>query len=129
MAPDDWQAAAAGWLTTVRAAERSTLEATIVTADAAAFEAGKSARLYLIGTAAAVILSILLASLLARRINRRLQRLTVAANQLATVETTIAPAKPSHVLPGLMRGIILWRPISEPTAYAPESLNFVTRMK
>ena len=86
VAPDDWQAAAAGWLTTVRAAERSTLEATIVTADAAAFEAGKSARLYLIGTAAAVILSILLASLLARRINRRLQRLTVAANQLATVE-------------------------------------------
>jgi signal transduction histidine kinase len=86
VAPDDWQAAAAGWLTTVRAAERSTLEATIVTADAAAFEASKSARLYLIGTAAAVILSILLASLLARRINRRLQRLTVAANQLATVE-------------------------------------------
>ena len=86
VAPDEWQAAAAGWLTTVRAAERSTLEATIVTADAAAFEAGKSARLYLIGTAAAVILSILLASLLARRINRRLQRLTVAANQLATVE-------------------------------------------
>ena len=86
VAPDDWQSSAAGWLTTVRSAERSSLEATIATADAAAFEAGKSARLYLIGTAAAVILSILLASLLARRINRRLQRLTVAANQLATVE-------------------------------------------
>jgi signal transduction histidine kinase len=84
--PDNWQSSAAGWLTTVHSAERSSLEATIATADAAAFEAGKSARLYLIGTAAAVILSILLASLLARRINRRLQRLTVAANQLATVE-------------------------------------------
>ena len=37
-------------------------------------------------TAAAVILSRLLVSLLARRINRRLQRLTVAANRLATEE-------------------------------------------
>ena len=36
--------------------------------------------------------------------------------RLAPVETTIAPAKPSHVLPGLMRGIILCRPMSEPTA-------------
>ena len=39
---------------------------------------------------------------------------------------TIAPPNPSHVLPGLMRGIILCLPISEPTAYAPRSLNLVT---
>ena len=32
------------------------------------------------------------------------------------VDTTIAPPKPSQVLPGLMRGIILCLPISEPTA-------------
>ena len=49
--------------------------------------------------------------------------------RLAPVETTIAPAKPSHVLPGLMRGINLCRPISEPTTYAPMSLNFVSKMK
>ena len=86
VAPDDWQASATDWLTSLRAAEAGTLDATIATANASAFEAGKSARLFLIGTAAAVILSILLASLLARRINRRLRHLTVAANQLATVE-------------------------------------------
>jgi signal transduction histidine kinase len=83
---DEWQASAIGWLNAVEEGESVSLDATIATADTKAFEADKSARLYLIGTAAAVILSILLASLLARRINRRLQRLTVAANQLATVE-------------------------------------------
>ena len=36
-------------------------------------------------------------------------------SRLASVEKTSAPAKPSQVLPGLMRGIILCRPISEPT--------------
>ncbi|HYF45758.1 MAG TPA: nitrate- and nitrite sensing domain-containing protein, partial [Acidimicrobiales bacterium] len=81
-----WQTSSIGWLTAVNDTEGSTLDTTIAEADAAAFDAEKSARLYLIGTAAAVILSILLASLLARRINRRLQRLTTAANQLATVE-------------------------------------------
>ncbi len=50
-------------------------------------------------------------------------------NQARTVETKIAPPKPSQVLPGLMRGIILCLPMSEPTTYAPISLNFVTRMK
>ncbi len=84
--PARWQTSASGWLDTVHGAEGTTLDATINEAGVAAFEADKSARLYLIGTAAAVILSILLASLLARRINRRLQRLTTAANQLATVE-------------------------------------------
>jgi signal transduction histidine kinase len=83
---DTWQASAVGWLDAVQDAETASLDSTIATADTKAFEASKSARLYLIGTAAAVILSILLASLLARRINRRLQRLTVAADQLATVE-------------------------------------------
>ena len=86
VAPGTWQESASGWLTSVRTAEGSALDTTIATADASSFAAGKSARLYLIGTAAAVILSLLLASLLARRINRRLQRLTVAANHLATVE-------------------------------------------
>ena len=86
VAPETWQESAGGWLDTVRETEAGSLDATIASADSAAFEADKTARLYLIGTAAAVILSILLASLLARRINRRLQRLTVAANQLATVE-------------------------------------------
>ncbi len=84
--PEVWQASASTWLEAVRGTEAAALDATIAGANAAAFEADKTARLYLIGTAAAVILSILLASLLARRINRRLQRLTVAANQLATVE-------------------------------------------
>jgi signal transduction histidine kinase len=84
--PQTWQESATGWLDTIQGAEGVSLESTIATADTEAFEADKSARLYLIGTAAAVILSILLASLLARRINRRLQRLTTAANQLATVE-------------------------------------------
>ena len=86
VAPQQWQTSSIGWLDSVHEAEGTTLAATIAHAEAAAFEADKSARLYLIGTAAAVILSILLASLLARRINRRLQRLTTAANQLATVE-------------------------------------------
>ena len=86
VAPQTWQDSASGWLDSVRTTEADTLDATIAGADTAAFEADKTARLYLIGTAAAVILSILLASLLARRINRRLQRLTVAANHLATVE-------------------------------------------
>ena len=84
--PDAWQASAVGWLDAVEDVESTSLDGTIATADTLAFEADKAARLYLIGTAAAVILSILLASLLARRINRRLQRLTGAANQLATVE-------------------------------------------
>jgi signal transduction histidine kinase len=84
--PGPWQESATGWLDTVHGAETTTVDATIASAGVAAFEADRSARLYLIGTAAAVILSILLASLLARRINRRLQRLTTAANQLATVE-------------------------------------------
>ncbi len=86
VAPQTWQDSAQGWLDSVRSTEAAALDATIASADSAAFEADKTARLYLIGTAAAVILSILLASLLARRINRRLQRLTVAANHLATVE-------------------------------------------
>ncbi len=86
VAPQTWQASATTWLDAVRGTEAAALDATIAGANAAAFEADKTARLYLIGTAAAVILSILLASLLARRINRRLQRLTGAANQLATVE-------------------------------------------
>ncbi len=77
VAPQQWQTSSIGWLDSVHGAEGTTLDATIAHAEAAAFEADKSARLYLIGTAAAVILSILLASLLARRINRRLQRLTV----------------------------------------------------
>jgi signal transduction histidine kinase len=83
---DTWQESATSWLNAVRAVEATTVNETIVTADAAAFAADKSARLYLIGTAGAVILSLLLATLLARRINRRLQRLTSAANNLATQE-------------------------------------------
>jgi len=86
VAPQTGQDSAGGWLESVRSTEASAFDAIITGADTAAFEADKTARLYLIGTAAAVILSILLASLLARRINRRLQRLTVAANHLATVE-------------------------------------------
>ncbi len=86
VSPQTWQGSAAGWLDAVRTTEADALDATIADADTTAFDADKSARLYLIGTAAAVILSILLATLLARRINRRLRRLTVAANQLATVE-------------------------------------------
>ena len=52
-----------------------------------------------------------------------------ANNTLASVDSAIAPANPSQVFPGLMRGIILCRPMSEPTTYAPVSLNLVTRMK
>ncbi len=84
--PQTWQDSATQWLEAVRRTESGALDTTIARADTAAFEADKSARLFLIGTAAAVILSILLASLLARRISRRLQRLTGAADQLATVE-------------------------------------------
>ena len=40
----------------------------------------------------------------------------VGGNTLAAVETPIAPAKPSQVLPGLMRGIILCLPMRDPTA-------------
>jgi len=83
---ETWQSSSVAWLGAVHETEGRSLDATITRADASAFDAEKSARLYLIGTAAAVILSILLATLLARRINRRLQRLTAAANQLATVE-------------------------------------------
>ena len=43
-------------------------------------------------------------------------RPTRQTRTLAAVETTTAPAKPSHVLPGLMRGIILCLPMSDPTA-------------
>jgi signal transduction histidine kinase len=84
--PPVWEAAAMGWLDQIHEVEARGVDEISTTADRAAFEADKSARLYLIGTAAAVILSLLLASLLARRINRRLQRLTTAANQLATEE-------------------------------------------
>jgi len=48
---------------------------------------------------------------------------------LIKVEITIAPANPSQVFPGLIRGIILCLPNNEPDKYAPVSLNLVTRMK
>ena len=43
---------------------------------------------------------------------------------LTRVETTIAPPKPSQVLPGLMRGIILCLPISEPTHVRAQIAEF-----
>ena len=39
----------------------------------------------------------------------------LAATIAAAVDSRIAPTKPSHVLAGLTLGIILWRPISEPS--------------
>ncbi len=33
------------------------------------------------------------------------------------------PKKPSHVLLGEIDGHSLWRPVNEPTMYAPESLS------
>ena len=37
-----------------------------------------------------------------------------------------APMAPSIVLPGLIAGAILWRPIRRPTVYAPMSPIFTT---
>ena len=53
----------------------------------------------------------------------------VSKRRLASVEKRIAPPKPSQVLPGLTRGIILCFPIKDPTEYAPVSLNFVISTK
>jgi signal transduction histidine kinase len=81
---DDWITGQSRWLETVGAVDQELVRNVSSAAADSAFSATKAARLFMIATAAATLLSILLAVWVARSIDRPLRRLTSAANELAT---------------------------------------------
>ena len=81
---DAWVTRQGDWLGAVGAVDADLVRNVRSSAADSAFSATKSAQLFMIVTAGATLLSVLLAVWVARSIDRPLRRLTAAANELAT---------------------------------------------
>lgn len=79
-----WITGQGGWLETVGTFDQDLIRGISSAASDSEFSATKAARLFMMVTAAATLLSVLLAIRVARSIDRPLRRLTVAADDLAT---------------------------------------------
>ena len=79
-----WIAGQSAWLDSVGAVDQSLVRDISAAAGDSAYSATQSARLFMLVTAGATLLSILLAVWVARSIDRPLKRLTTAANELAS---------------------------------------------